>query len=222
MLCTALKMMEPSTWEKINSLLAEVAAKENKISGDYMRLDSTVSETNIHFPTDNGLLWDSYRVISRIIRTINEEELVEKRRQCFGKNIIITDNTDWSIVDIVEANLDRWEIEDRFRLSKNEEFVSVSPLRHWTDSKIRCHLFTCVVALTYLRRIELRLVRAGIRRSAEEIMEDMHNLHSVLFINDGRSTPKRKLEVPTKTQAEVLTAFGYEIDSGEVLQPLVR
>ena len=39
-----------------------------------MRLDSTVSETNIHFPTDNGLLWDSYRVISRIIRTINEEE----------------------------------------------------------------------------------------------------------------------------------------------------
>lgn len=222
LLCTALKMMEPSTWEKINSLLAEVAAKENKISGDYMRLDSTVSETNIHFPTDNGLLWDSYRVISRIIRTINEEELVEKRRQCFGKNIIITDNTDWSIVDIVEANLDRWEIEDRFRLSKNEEFVSVSPLRHWTDSKIRCHLFTCVVALTYLRRIELRLVRAGIRRSAEEIMEDMHNLHSVLFINDGRSTPKRKLEVPTKTQAEVLTAFGYEIDSGEVLQPLVR
>jgi transposase len=148
--------------------------------------------------------------------------LVEKRRQSFGKNIIITDNTDWSTVDIVEANLDRWEIEDRFRLSKNEEFVSVNPLRHWTDSKIRCHLFTYVVALTYLRRIELRLARTGIQRSAEEVMEDMHNLHSVLFLNDGRSIPKRKLEVPTKTQAEVLTAFGYEIDSGGVLQPVVR
>ena len=147
---------------------------------------------------------------------------MEKRRQCFGKNIIITDTTDWSTVDIVEANLDRWEIEDRFRLSKNEEFVSVNPLRHWTDSKIRCHLFTCVVALTYLRRIELRLARAGIKRSAEEVMEDMHNLHSVLFLNDGRSTPKRKLEVPTKTQAEVLTAFGYKIDSGGVLQPVAR
>jgi len=74
LLCTAEKMITPSTWKKINSLLAEVATKENKINGDYMRLDSTVSETNIHFPTDNGLLWDCYRVISRIIRTINEEE----------------------------------------------------------------------------------------------------------------------------------------------------
>lgn len=74
LLCTAEKMITPSTWEKINSLLAGVALTEKKISGDYMRLDSTVSETNIHFPTDNGLLWDSYRVISRIIRAINEEE----------------------------------------------------------------------------------------------------------------------------------------------------
>lgn len=73
-LCVAEKMVKPSTWKTINSLLTEVATKENKISGDYMRLDSTVSETNIHFPTDNGLLWDSYRVISRIIRTINKKE----------------------------------------------------------------------------------------------------------------------------------------------------
>jgi IS5 family transposase len=74
LLCAAVKMITPATWEKINFLLTRSAEKENKISGDYMRLDSTVSETNIHFPTDNGLLWDSYRVISRIIRTINKEE----------------------------------------------------------------------------------------------------------------------------------------------------
>lgn len=74
LLCTAEKMITPATWKKINFLLADSASKENKISSEYMRLDSTVSETNIHFPTDNGLLWDSYRVISRIIRTINKEE----------------------------------------------------------------------------------------------------------------------------------------------------
>ena len=147
---------------------------------------------------------------------------VEQKRKCFGKNIIITDNTDWSTAEIVEANLDRREVENRFRLSKNDEFVSVSPLRHWTDSKIRCHLFSCVVSLTLLRRIELHLLKAGIRKSSEEVMEDMNNLHSVLFLKDGRSAPKRKLEVPTKTQREVLTAFGYEIDSSGVLQPLPR
>ncbi len=74
LLCAAEKMIQPSTWKKINSLLIDIIVQENKSSGDYFRLDSTVSETNIHFPTDNGLLWDSYRVISRIIRKINKAD----------------------------------------------------------------------------------------------------------------------------------------------------
>jgi len=145
---------------------------------------------------------------------------VEKKRQCFGKNVIITDNTDWSTVDIVQANLDRWEVEDRFRLSKNDDCVAVSPFRHWTDRKIRCHIFTCIAAMTYLRRLELCLSEKGINRSAENVMEDMRNLHSIMVIRDGRSEPVRKLEQPTKTQAEVLSAFGYRIDAGGVLQHL--
>jgi hypothetical protein len=36
----------------------------------------------------------------------------------FGKNIIITDNTDWPTGDIVQASLDRWQVEDRFRLTQ--------------------------------------------------------------------------------------------------------
>ena len=144
----------------------------------------------------------------------------EKKRQSFGKNIIITDNADWSTVDIVQANLDRWEVEDRFRLSKNDECVAVSPFRHWTDGKIRCHIFTCIAAMTYLRRLELRLTEKGIHRSAEDVMEDMNRLHSIMVMRDGRSEPVRKLEQPTKTQAEVLSALGYRIDAGGVLHPL--
>ncbi len=74
LLCAACKRITPETWGKINFLLAKSAVEEGKISKDYLRIDSTVSETNIHFPTDNGLLWDSYRVISRIICKINKVE----------------------------------------------------------------------------------------------------------------------------------------------------
>jgi len=41
----------------------------------------------------------------------------------FGKNIIITDNTEWLTSDIFEANLARWQVEDRFRLSKNDDLA---------------------------------------------------------------------------------------------------
>ena len=83
LLCAAEKKIQPSTWKQINSLLLNVALSQEKISAEHMRLDSTVSETNIHFPTDNSLLWDSYRVISRIIGTLNKEEPLYNRDNRF-------------------------------------------------------------------------------------------------------------------------------------------
>jgi len=144
------------------------------------------------------------------------------QHQRFGKSIIITDNRDWTTAQIVQAHLDRWQVEDRFRLSKDEELVGAQPMRHWTDSKIRCHLFTCVAALTNLRRIELRLQEAGVKMTAEEAMEQMRHLHSVLSLRKGARKPHRRLETPTKTQSEVLRAFGHRIDARGVLQPIER
>jgi len=142
---------------------------------------------------------------------------ISRKEAMFGKNIIITDNTDWTTREIVEASLDRWQVEDRFRLSKNDDLVGTRPIRHWTDSKIRCHLFTCVAAMTYLRRLELKLASAGISRTAEDVMDDMQHLHSVLTLNKGSRKPIRRLETPTKTQSEVLSALGHRIDDSGVL-----
>jgi len=142
---------------------------------------------------------------------------ISRKEAMFGKNIIITDNTDWTTRKIVEASLDRWQVEDRFRLSKNEDLVGTRPIRHWTDSKIRCHLFTCVAAMTCLRRLELKLASAGINRTAEDVMDDMQHLHSVLTLNKGSRKPIRRLETPTKTQSEVLSALGHQIDDSGVL-----
>ncbi len=92
------------------------------------------------------------------------------------------------------------------------------PIRHWTDSKVQCHLFTCVVAVTYLRRLELTLESQSIKRTAESVMEGMRHFHSVLSLKKGARKPIRKLETPSKTQAEVLAAFGYYIDDSGVLR----
>ncbi len=143
---------------------------------------------------------------------------IKCKQSGFGRNIIITDNMDWTTDQIVQASLDRWKVEERFRQSKDCDLVGTQPIRHWTDSKIRCHLFTCVVAMTYLRRLELKLKNKGCNRTASAVMSDMKNLHSVLTFGDGRSKPKRKIETPSKTQAEVLSALNYFVDSRGVLQ----
>ena len=104
-------------------------------------------------------------------------------------------------------------------LSKEDDLVAMRPIRHWTDSKIRCHLFSCVVAMTCLRRIELKLKAAGIHRTAEDVMEDMRHLHSVLLLKDDGRKADRRIEIPTKTQAEVLSAFGFSVNADGVLRP---
>lgn len=166
---------------------------------------------DIGLDTDEGQLRMSFR---------ESAYRLARRKAMLGKSVIITDNTDWTTAEIVDAHLGRWEVEERFRQSKDDALVGVQPIRHWTDSKIRCHLFTCVVALTYLRRLELMLQRAGPGRTAAAVMDEMRHLHSVLRIPKGRRKPERRLEQPTKTQAEVLSAFGYRITLGGVLQRL--
>jgi hypothetical protein len=72
--------------------------------------------------------------------------------------------------------------------------------------------------MTYLRRIELRLAAAGIQRTAVDVMEDMRKLHQALSMKKAERKPRRRLETPSKTQAEVLSAFGYRVDVSGVLQ----
>ena len=55
----------PETWENINQLLGLKAVAEGAVSIEHVRTDTTVTECNIHWPTDSSLLWDTYRVIAR-------------------------------------------------------------------------------------------------------------------------------------------------------------
>jgi len=57
--------VRPETWETINQILGLGAVADEVVSLDHLRTDTTVTECNIHWPTDSSLLWDTYRVIAR-------------------------------------------------------------------------------------------------------------------------------------------------------------
>ena len=65
--------LSPATWERMNKVLARYAVWAEKISGAQQRMDTTVYETNIHYPTDSSLLWDSFRTLARLLRMIQNE-----------------------------------------------------------------------------------------------------------------------------------------------------
>jgi IS5 family transposase len=69
----AFKAIRPETWEAVNAELRGYAVKECEVDVSAIRVDSTVIESNIHYPTDSSLLWDSYRVLSRLLRRVRAE-----------------------------------------------------------------------------------------------------------------------------------------------------
>ena len=68
----AFAALSPETWEAMNDALGHYARDENKISADDLRVDTTAYETNIHYPTDSSLLWDSFRVLARVLKAIQQ------------------------------------------------------------------------------------------------------------------------------------------------------
>lgn len=67
-----IKKVSASTWEKLNRAIVRYAAAEKIEKGRVVRMDSTVVETNIHYPRDSHLIVDCLRVVSRLCNRLNE------------------------------------------------------------------------------------------------------------------------------------------------------
>lgn len=69
----AFGILSDRTWKIMNRVLAQYAKEQEKISSEKLRLDTTVYETNIHYPSDSSLLWDSFRTLARLLQQIQQE-----------------------------------------------------------------------------------------------------------------------------------------------------
>ena len=83
-LCKTVKAISPETWEAINKVLAHYAEDEKIEKGREVRIDCTVVESNILKPRDSNLLYDSVRVLSRLLSQAKED---------YGLPIIFTNHT---------------------------------------------------------------------------------------------------------------------------------
>ena len=60
--------IRPRTWEALVRKLGAYGVAEGRVDPSQVRTDTTVTEANIHWPTDSSLLWDSWRVLRRLVR----------------------------------------------------------------------------------------------------------------------------------------------------------
>ena len=69
----AFNRLTPETLRDINQLVVQAAVQLGLEDGKTLRVDTTVVESNIHYPTDATLLWDAVRTITRLIEDLHEK-----------------------------------------------------------------------------------------------------------------------------------------------------
>jgi transposase, IS5 family len=62
----------PEPIKQFHERMVKIAQTNNVVEGRRMRVDTTVTETNIHYPTDSSLLGDGVRVLIRTMKKITK------------------------------------------------------------------------------------------------------------------------------------------------------
>jgi len=139
-------------------------------------------------------------------RAALEEEL-------FGKRILFTDKTpeEASTATIVAEYRSQESVEGDFRQMKDPKVVSFSPMFHFTDSKIRVHVFYCVLALMVARLMVREADRAGMHMSARELLSTLAGIEETVLLYQGergRPRTRRMLTEIDATQQRLYDLFG--------------
>jgi transposase len=132
--------------------------------------------------------------------------------QLFGKRILFTNREHWSVADVVTAYRSQSDAEFGFRQLKDPHVVSFSPMHHWTDQKIRVHVFYCVLALAVAHLMRRQAAHAGLHLSVRELLEHLAGIgETVLLHHDGgkgRPRAQRILTDMSDTQRRLFDLYG--------------
>jgi len=115
-------------------------------------------------------------------RAALEEEL-------FGKRILFSDKDieQASTTTIVAEYRSQETVEGDFRQMKDPKVVSFSPMFHWTESKIRVHVFYCVLALMTARLMVREVERAGMHLSVRELLATLAGIQETVLLYQGET-----------------------------------
>jgi transposase len=132
----------------------------------------------------------------------------------FGKRILFTNREAWTTAEVVAAYRSQNEVESGFRQMKDPHMVSFGPMHHWTDSKIRVHVFYCVLALTIAHLMRREAEHAGHHLSVRELLTTLAGIEEtvLLYHDGGKGRPRARRILTDTTPAQQQLAEVFDID----------
>jgi len=134
--------------------------------------------------------------------------------EIFGKRLLVTDHDHWAVPEVVAAYRSQNDVESGFRQLKDPHVVGFSPMFHWTESKIRVHVFYCVLALAVAHLMRRQAHQGGLDLSVRELLANLAGIQETVLLyptgNKGRPRAQRILTDTDPTQKRLYDIFGLD------------
>lgn len=167
------------TLDSVNSQVKSI------LSGQYMK--KLIEFSIVDY---NGIPQLSYNVVASRYGELADTYL--------GKNIIVTDNHEWSTEDIILAYRSQYVIEDTFKQMKNRKSGSWWPMFHWTDQMIYVHGLYCSLTLLIRALMMMKVKKEGIKISMQKLHQKLTGIKEVINVFEQKKNKLSNQSVISK------------------------
>jgi len=118
----------------------------------------------------------------------------------FGRRLLVTNRQEWTTEEIVEAYRGQSHVERAFRTVKDPFHLAVRPQYHWTDQKIRVHVFCCLMAYLLVSLMTREIRKVGIQHGPRQLLDLLERVRLTSYVEErGQGRPGRPV-VTTKLE----------------------
>ena len=154
---------------------------------------------------------DAYPVLNY---SLNYNEIQSLMNHTFGRTVLITNRGNWTNEDIIFGYRGQFEVENFFRESKNTEYCSFQPPRHWTDQKLHVHAFYCVLALCLVGILRRRLSLHEMNLTTGQLLEQLNGIQEATLLyppfKSGPSCVSYCLVRPNSIQKKLISLLNLD------------
>ena len=155
--------------------------------------------------------------IPRLIYNVDHAALQRLSQERLGRTVLVSDHTQWSARQVVEAYRSLSVVEDAFKTMKNTDFLRWQPAHHWTNQKLRVHALYCVLALLAASLARKVAFEAGINLPLHAFLKELSGIREVAVIYPPGTLAHPKDHITLSRMSARQKKLAQALEIGETL-----
>jgi transposase len=177
------------------------------LSAQFMK---TLIRLQVQEDKASGIPVLSYRLDHEALQRLSLERL--------GRTVLVTDHTQWTARQVVEAYRSLSAVENAFKDMKNTDFLRWQPAYHWTNQKIRVHALYCVIALLLASLARKVAFQVGVDLTLPALLKELSAIREVAVIYPPGTLARQRDHVTLSRMSPRQKKLAQALEIGQTLQ----